>query len=132
MNKTLLSVTVSVLSFFALTGVSYAAIVTCGNTVTGGVTRACNFNDFINFINNGIKLIIGYSAVIATITFTIAGARILLKPDNSGEREAAKEMFWKTVKGFFFLFCGFLIVKLIVQGLGVNETATGIFKWLKF
>ena len=132
MNKTLLSISASVLSFFALTGVSYAAIVNCGNTVVGGVTKACSFNDAVNLINNGIKLIIGYSAVIATITFTIAGARILLKPDNSGEREAAKEMFWKTVKGFFFLFCGFLIVKLIVQGLGVNETGTGIFRWLKF
>jgi hypothetical protein len=136
-RKTLIFLATSLFSFLAIVSVTYSAdfqgIVTCGNAGQA----PCNFNDAMAFLNNGINWIIRASFWIAVITITWAGARILLQPDNSGERTAAKTMFVKTMKGFFFLLCGFLIVKLIVSGLGVNiaeqeDGGTGIFRWLKF
>lgn len=128
MKKVLPVISASILSFVVLTSVSYGAIIECGNYGQS----ACTFNDAVKFVNNTVSLIINWSAYIAVITITIAGARILLHPDNSGERTKAKEMFMKTVYGFFFFFCSFLIVKLIVTGLGVNESGTNIFRFLKF
>lgn len=130
MKKVLPVILSSIISFIVLTSVSYGdGIVNCGNYDQ----PKCNFDYAVQFVNNIVNLIIKWSAWIATVTITIAGARILLHPDNSGERTKAKEMFMKTVYGFFFFFCSFLIVKLIVIGLGTtDESKKVIFHFLKF
>lgn len=129
--KKKLAIGISVLFSFLFVSYAFAAgfdgIVTCGR---GGDTP-CTFDDALKFINRTIDMIGIFSLIIATITFTLAGVRILLKPDNSSEREKAKEMFKKTMIGIFFLLAGFVIVKMIVGGLGV-ERSVDIFRWIKF
>jgi len=135
MRKTFAYIITSLLSFFVLVSVSHGAIfdggiITCGR----GTSTPCTFDDALKFANDVIKAIGVIAVTVATITFTIAGWNILTHPDNPGERTKAKEMFYKTLIGIFFLLCAFIIVKLIVNGLGVKspEGSEGVFRWLKF
>jgi heme O synthase-like polyprenyltransferase len=89
----------------------------------------CDFDAFVSMIDNFIKWVIGISATIATVTFAIAGGRILLNPNNSGERERALAMFKKSVYGLFFLLCAWVIVYAIVKGL--TKDSSLYLKFLK-
>ena len=79
-------------------------------------------------INNIITWFLSLSAVVAAITFSIAGGKMLLNPENSGEREAAKEMFKKTVIGMIIILIAWLVVHSIIAAL--VGTGTGALRFL--
>lgn len=96
--------------------IDYWPIVQCD----GSTDKPCNFEAFIEMITRIINIFITFAVTIATITFAWAGARILLHPDSSGERDAAKEMFRKSIYGIVFLLGSWVIVYVIMK-----ELATG-------
>jgi hypothetical protein len=93
----------------------------------GSSLYPCDFKAFVGMINGFIQWIIGISATIATITFAVAGIRILLHPDNPGERGAAIDMFKKSVIGLVVLLCAWVIVHFIIVELTQNSST-----YLKF
>lgn len=132
MKKYLIFIFASFLISLAFSGIVFAEststpfqIVKCGNTGQD----PCNFDDFIAFVNDIIDMVGKGIAVIATITLVVIGSRILLNPESTSERENAKEMFRKTVYGIFFFLCGYLIVDLIIKGLG-GESGK-LLEWFK-
>lgn len=119
------AVTVSTfIMLFVLQTFAAGGIVQCGNTASD----PCTFNDVIEFINRIINWIGIASVIIATITFTMVGAKILMNPGNSSALGEAKKAAQSTFIGLFFLLCGWLIVDLILKGLGAKDT---IYKFLK-
>jgi len=90
---------------------------------------ANGFGAFAGMINTIINWFIGISVTVAAITFSIAGARMLLNPNNPGERQKALEMFKKTVIGMLIVLGAWLIVHTIVAAL-VNSN-TGALRFLK-
>lgn len=81
----------------------------------GGVGQhSCNFTEMANTVNRVINWFISMSAVVAAITFAIAGAKMLMNPENPGKREEAIEMFKKTVIGLIIVLAAWLIVKTVV------------------
>jgi hypothetical protein len=79
-----------------------------------GVTKVCDFNAFMTMINGFITRFLELSVVIAAVTFSIGGAKILLNPGNPTERQKAMEMFKKTVIGMLIVLGAWLIVHTIV------------------
>ncbi|MEK7072096.1 MAG: pilin, partial [Patescibacteria group bacterium] len=104
------------------------APITSGLIPCDNVTVKCDFNAFAAMINKIIDWFIGISITVATITFIIAGAKILTNPESGSEREAAKEMFKKTVIGLFIILTAWLIVNTIVSTL--VDTSTGALRFL--
>lgn len=92
--------------------ISFAALVLCDN-----VTKPCDFNALVLMINEGLKWFVGMSATIAAITFSIAGAKILLNPESDSERTAAKEMFVKTFWGLVLVLGSWLIINTVISTL---------------
>ena len=75
------------------------------------------FCAFATMINTIIDWFIGMSGVVAAITFSIAGANILLHPDNPEELKKAKSMFTKTIIGMLIVLGAWLVVHTIVVAL---------------
>jgi hypothetical protein len=80
-----------------------------------GVKVACDFSAVIRTINAIIQWFLDASVSIAAITFSIAGAKILLNPDNPSKREDAKKMFWKTVQGMIIILSAWLVIHTIIK-----------------
>lgn len=89
------------------------------------------FCAFAGMINTIINWLISMSAVIAAVTFSIAGARMLLHPEDPGERQKAIEMFKKTVIGLIIILFAWLAVHAIVAALVPNSSgSTGALRFL--
>jgi len=111
---------VSTIVFFVvfLPIISFAAyqVVTCD----GSDASPCDFDAFIDMVNGLIDWFVTISVSIAAVTFAMAGGRILLNPDNPGERAKAKDMFRKTIYGLIALLSCWLIVYVIIGALTNN------------
>ncbi|MFA5651856.1 MAG: hypothetical protein WC933_00635 [Candidatus Paceibacterota bacterium] len=79
-----------------------------------GITVKCDFSAFAALINNILTWFIGISVSVAAITFSYAGAQILLNPDKPAKIEEGKKMFVKTALGMVFVLGAWLIVHTIV------------------
>jgi len=75
----------------------------------------CTFQDLFKLFNNIVNGFLTIAVSIAAITFAIAGGRILLNPENSGEREKAKEMFKKSIYGLIIIMVAWLAVRAVVS-----------------
>ena len=81
------------------------------------INNGNGFCAFAKLINNIVNQFLTLSVSVAAITFTIAGAQILLNPENSGKREDAKEMFKKTVIGLIIILIAWLVVTKVIDTL---------------
>jgi len=91
----------------------------------GTPEHPCNFSAAVTLINNAIQWFIGISIAIASITFMIAGAQILMNPSNPGKREDAIEMFKKTAIGIIIVLIAWLIVHtILITFVNPNVNAT--------
>ena len=124
-NKILARVSVFVLLATPL--LSFAGIVPCDGV---GVDKPCDFNAFVGMINGARDWVIGIAGVIATVTFAIAGVRILTNPDNPGERSKAIEMFKKSIYGMILLLCAWVIIYTVVNGV-TKSNGPNYLKFLK-
>ncbi len=75
------------------------------------------FSAFAGMINTIINWFISMAAVVAAITFSIAGGQMLLNPENPAKRTEAIKMFQKTVIGLLIVLGAWLIVHTIVAAL---------------
>ena len=111
-NKNKIITGILSLSVF-LPNITSAQLVLCDGTAA----NPCNFDALVLMINNGLTWFVGMSATIAAITFSIAGAKMLLNPESDSEREAAKEMFKKTVIGLVIVLGAWLFINTIISTL---------------
>ena len=97
------------------TGMTYE----CGDGATAG---NCTFEDAVA----AVKRVTNYGAVIAlgfsVVVIAYAGALYMVSEGNPGKLKEATEMFRKVAIGILFILAAWLIVSLILNGLGVNST----------
>ena len=112
-------------SIFFLPIIVFAAT-ECGSGIIpcdGTTACPCNFAAFAKLINNIINWFIEISATVAAITFSIAGAKMLLNPDNPGKRQEAVEMFKKTVIGMIIILVAWLVIHTVITTLVSNSNS---------
>ncbi|MDP3661453.1 MAG: hypothetical protein Q8R17_01195 [bacterium] len=107
-----------------------APIVPCG-TETQKVTDAtgthevisnpCEFRHFIIGINNVINFLIMIGGSIAAIVFAIAGFLVLTAGPDESKVTRAKGMFWAVLQGFAWMLGAWILVKMVLVGLGVPD-----------
>ena len=110
--------------FLAFPLAAFAApIVPCGdqtNPTTGAVLNPCTFNHFLVGIKNIIDFLLMITGSIAAIIFAYAGFLVLTAGADEGKVKQAKELSWSVVKGFALMLSAWLLVKLVLAGLGVQ------------
>jgi len=77
----------------------------------------CNFNSFIQLINNIINWIISIAGVIFTISLIYGGFLYMTGGDKPANKEKAKTLLWSTLKGFVIILVSWLIVYTIIKTL---------------
>ena len=93
-----------------------APIVPCGNPGQ----EPCTFNDFLVGIKNVIDFLLMITGSIAAIMFAYAGFLVLTAGPDEGKVKQAKELSWSVVKGFALMLSAWLLVKMVLVGLGVT------------
>ena len=105
-------------------GVFAAGIVPCGGAPTEGSTTPeppCTFAKLVEMGNNIVKfLLFRAAAPFAVLLFMWAGFLFMFKSSSAGEITKAKGIFWNVVVGFLIALAAFLIIKLLITGLGIN------------
>lgn len=82
----------------------------------------CDFNDFIDLINNVINfLMFKFAVPLAAVSFAVAGVMILTAGGNTGQVEKAKEIFWNVLIGLIVALAAWLVVNAILIGLGAKQ-----------
>ncbi len=77
----------------------------------------CDFQDFMQLINNVIKWIITISIPVAAGVFAWAGFQMMINASNPGKRAASIEMMKKVGIGFVFILAAWVIVNTITNTL---------------
>lgn len=80
----------------------------------------CNFQDLVLATQLLVNWATGFALAFSVIVIAWAGFKYMISGDNPGERKAANKMLTKVLIGIGFIIGAWLIVKLIVSGLGVN------------
>ena len=86
----------------------------------------CDFKEAVILFNRLVSWFIAMATTIATITFVLAGAKMIMNPENPGERQAAIDMFKKTVYGLIIILIAWLLVHTIVSAL-VSSKSTALY-----
>ena len=79
-------------------------------------TDDCDYEDFLQLINNVINWIILVSFPVAAGVFAWAGFK-LMTTGVVDQKKEAKEMFWKVFWGFVFILSAWIIVTTITNAL---------------
>jgi hypothetical protein len=87
------------------------------NSQTGKFEDPCNFNDVMELINNFFDFIVVLSIAISTVSFAVAGFKLLTSGGKSSARDDAKAIFSKTIIGFVIVLSAWLIVNTITSAL---------------
>ena len=115
---------ISAIAFSLLPTITFAALVTCGNP---GQPQ-CDFNQFAILVNNIINWFLGISVSVAAVMFSIAGGRMLMNPENTGEREKAKTMFKNAIIGMLIILFAWTVVHAVIGTL--VDPKTGALRFL--
>ena len=126
--KKTLAIGLSITIFLPLAAIA-AGLIPSDADINGTATTAgkglCSLTILIN---NAITWFLDLSATVAAITFSIAGGKMLMNPENPGEREKAMEMFKKTVIGMVIILIAWLVVHTIIVSL--VGTGSGALRFL--
>lgn len=87
------------------------------NPTPGG----CHFDDIIILIDNLLDAFIWVTIPVATILFAYIGWILITESDKSSARSDAKNKIIALGKGMFLVLAAWLIVKVIVGGLGIKS-----------
>ncbi|MBI2045908.1 MAG: hypothetical protein HYT28_00575 [Parcubacteria group bacterium] len=99
--------------FFA----SAASLVPCG----GSGEKACELGDFFVLINNIINfLLFSIATPLAALSFAVAGWMYLTAGGDTGKIKSAHDIFKNVAIGFIIVLSAWLIVKVILLGLGIQ------------
>lgn len=80
-----------------------------------GSYPTCDFKEAVILVNRLLKWFLSMAGVVATITFTIAGFKILTHPDSPGEITKGRDMLIKTVIGLFIVLGAWIVVNAAVS-----------------
>lgn len=120
-NKKYISVIVAVI-ICALPLVTSAALVPCGD----GDPRECNWSKLIELANRILSFLIAIGTLILAVVISWAGIQLMLSRKNPGKRTEARKMVTDAVIGLSIMLLAFLIVKLILNGLGAVIRPQGL------
>ena len=109
---------------------SFAAIVPCTNTpdAAGKITDPCDFNAFMELINNVIDfMLLNLALPIAAIMFAYAGFLMVTAGESASEaRTKAKGIFGNVVMGLVIALACWIIVHSILKILGYEGSWIGL------
>lgn len=100
----------------------YQLLVKCsGNQIGSTNEKECSWNDFIEQINKVINFLFYLSVILATISFIWCGFKFLTAGGNEDKAKEAKDIFYKVVIGFIWVFAAWLLVHFITSAFSLNE-----------
>jgi len=91
----------------------WTPLIQCGNADQ----PCCDVTELFILINRIINWFLSIAGSIAAITFTIAGANILMHPDKQEEITKAKSMLTKTIVGLLIILGSWLVFHTVLSGL---------------
>ena len=110
---------------------SYWPLIQCG----GSGQPCCDFNEAAILVNRILNWFLDIAATVAAITFAIAGANILLHPDDPAKITEGWDMFKKTAIGLFIVLIAWLAIHTAVGAIinpAINSnSSTGVFRFFQ-
>ena len=103
------------------TGITYE----CKN---GDVYGNCTFADLVAATKKITDFGAGFALMFSVVVIVVAGARYMIYADNAGKRADASKMLWSVAKGIILILAAWLIVTLILSGLGVSDAVPVFLK----
>lgn len=88
-----------------------------------GVTVACGFSQLVDLVQNVLKYILYMVAPLSAIMFAYAGFLYMFSQGGEANKTKAKNIFLYVGIGLVFVLGAWLIVKLILVGLGAEGTS---------
>ncbi|MDP3955787.1 MAG: hypothetical protein Q8Q18_00885 [bacterium] len=88
---------------------------------SGNGANPCTFSQVFELVSNIIKFITLTIAVLASLTFMVAGFMYVFSAANEGLRSQAKSLMTNAVIGLVLAFGAYGIIKFIESSLGVRE-----------
>jgi len=85
--------------------------------VCDGVTTPCTFAKLIELARNLINALVILSTFLATAAFAYAGLLLLTSGGSEGQRDKAKDVFKKVLKGYLWILGAWLLVYTITSAL---------------
>ncbi len=108
------------LAIFSLPAFTFAALpplIPCGNPNQ----PQCDFNMLVRLVQNIINFLVYMSAPVAAVAFAWAGILYFTAAGDEKKIGAAHSIFTNVLIGLAIVLSAWLIVKLIVTGLGVKS-----------
>ncbi|MEQ1561226.1 MAG: hypothetical protein ABL899_00720 [Nitrospira sp.] len=100
-----------------ISGITYQ----CVKTVDGQkVYGDCGFNDLVEATNFVVRWGTGFALAFSFIVIAYAGFKYMISGGSTGELQKAKDILVKVAKGIGYILAAWLIVTLILNGLGVQ------------
>jgi hypothetical protein len=110
-------------SDYSLSSKLYPLIQCGGINANGSPQHCCDFKEATILIDRIISWFISISASVAAITFSIAGAKILLNPGNVEVRSQSIDMFKKTVIGMLIILGAWLLIHTLITTFVTNPNS---------
>lgn len=92
--------------------------------VQGKSIHQCDFKDLVRQINAIITFLFYISVMLATIAFIYCGFLFLTAGGDAGKAKQAREIMYKVVIGFIWIFAAFLVVKFITSAFDLDPSIT--------
>ena len=92
-------------------------LVTCGNDKP----EDCGFDQFIDLVQKGVRLVFVFASFIATGMFIYAGFLMLTAVGNMTQITKAKTIFTRVIVGFLIMFMAYLLVQNLLKNLMLSE-----------
>jgi hypothetical protein len=89
---------------------------------------SCTFEHVLQLIENAINFALNYLFFpLFVIAVVYAGYLLMMSGDNPGNRKKAKDIFVNILIGLLLVLAAWLIVKLVLVGLGYDSTIFSTF-----
>ncbi len=88
----------------------------------------CDFDALIYTIGHIIRKVLEIAFVFIAIMFAYAGFKYMTSQGDTGQIQAAHDMFKKAAVGMIITLCSFLIIELITSTLGLDESIIKLVK----
>lgn len=87
---------------------------------TSSTPGDCTWDDLINAVRFLINWATIFAIQFSVVVIAYAGFKYMLSGDNQGERTKANGMLFSVLKGMIFILLAWVIVRLILSGLGAS------------
>lgn len=84
----------------------------------------CTWSDFLTLMQQLLGFAFFLGSMLAVVSFSYAGFKMLTAAGNDGEISKAKGIFYNVVIGIVVMFMAWLVVNFILVGLGVKAGYT--------